>query len=197
MSLKISSYFFNITCIVITGFSFRETSTEPEKEPTVLMPLKVGNSWHYGTGDYDPDVPETYAYSIDITREVNIKDTIYYELQGLNEGDVLDLARNTDEGLYFYEYYQSAGKKVQVYFFKYPVEPNGTYYFFSEGYGECTVDVTKQDVLVPAGLFECYVYIIHYWQRSPKYYFCPNIGQIAYESTWGEVYAQLVSYTLN
>jgi hypothetical protein len=197
MNYKIFFYVIASSYLIVSNFSCREKSTEPEiEEVGVLMPLKIGNSWSYGTGDYTPGDTATYAYSAEINRSITIRDTTYYELKGISNGDILDLVKNTDEGLFLYKYYQSTGKILCILFFKYPIETGVTYNFFSQAYGECNIEITKQLVDVYAGQFECYVYIVQYWQRAPAYYYCPNIGQIAYESTWGETYLQLVTYNL-
>lgn len=197
MSYKNFYYIIAFIYLSVSSFSCRDNGTEPEVEDVgVLMPLKIGNSWSYGTGDYTPDNPDTFAYSMKIDRSITIRDTTYYELKGISDGDVLDLVRNTDDGLYLYKYFQSTGKILCIQFFKYPIESGVNYNFYSQAYGECSIGVTKQLVEVYAGRFECYVYTVQYWQRIPAYYYCPNIGQIAYESTWGEAYLQLVEYSL-
>lgn len=212
-------------------FSCSDT-TEPEPEEQVIMPLVIGNTWEY---EYQEVWFGIYADSLRINvykdtvfKEVTYRRIVEYEgfllavyYYGVSiwEEDYFYLYRNEDLGLICYGDVDEDDGEISFYsephlIALFPAEVGDLWKQYSNSpyIYECVA--INEQVTVPAGTFNCYVYEgarISDGELVFIYYYALNIGLIGYKRYRGESYEgyeipieyqcfwerKLLSYSLN
>ena len=211
-------------------FSCSDT-TEPEPEEQVIMPLVIGNTWEY---EYQEVLLWVYNDSlhIDVYKDTVFNEVTYrriVEYEGFllavyyydysSWGDHSYLYRNEDLGLVSYGSVDEDDGEISFYSEPYlialfPAMVGDLWkQYSSDNYIYECVEINEQ-VTVPAGTFNCYVYEgtrISDGELVHIYYYAPNIGLIGYKLYRGESYQgyeipleyqcywrqKLLSYSLN
>lgn len=206
-------------------------TTEPEPEEKVILPLVVGNNWEY---EYQQVLFDTYAdslriyvYKDTVFKEVTYRRIVEYEgfllavyyYDYSNWEDNSYLYRNEDLGLVSYGRVDEDDGEISFYSEPYlialfPAMVGDLWkQYSSDNYIYECVSINEQ-VTVPAGTFNCYVYEgtrISDGKLVFIYYYAPNIGLIGYKLYRGESYQgyeipleyqcywsqKLLSYSLN
>jgi len=173
-------------------------------ETKEILPLKVGNEWNYSFNSEDSN----YNYSFYIEKDTLINDSIWYKLKvdSLNSF----LTKNKKCGLWFYDINCSDTSNSAYLKYAYPVIYDDVWYDVIKNYQMHVISRNMQ-VVVPAGVFSCYVYQKTYPKQYgndfkmaiDEMYFSPGIGLIKvinfiYVDNKKEMesYQELTSYTL-
>jgi hypothetical protein len=84
-----------------TGYLYNKVLNS--QETNVLMPLKVGNLWHYNVTKYDSagTVIDEYIDSIEVLEKINFRGDTWFRVRMIDMGSMRNtLLTNTDKGLY-------------------------------------------------------------------------------------------------
>ena len=168
--------------LIISGCAKEPTS--PTIDETVIMPLKVGNSWTYKYTKFytTGEEGESSQYTISI-----LYDSVYkgercykpYFISSQNDtAPIFYLYRN--DGLYLLW----IEKAEYILAFKFPVIKGDKYAF---GADTIRVESIDTNYTVPAGTFKCIKYVRESYYENKIHdllisYYCPGIGEIAAEN---------------
>ncbi|MGA9116315.1 MAG: hypothetical protein WB626_06035 [Bacteroidota bacterium] len=127
----------------------------PFNNPTVIMPLVIGNEWTYASRSLDTagQVTGTDTATFKIVRDTTMGVERWYFI-GRDSG-AWELLTNRSDGLW-YTARVSGGIRTPVLLAKYPAFVNDTFYGLDSVF--VTVVSTSTPVTVPAGSFTCYEY---------------------------------------
>ncbi|MDT3738680.1 MAG: hypothetical protein RO257_04180 [Candidatus Kapabacteria bacterium] len=173
--------------LIISGCAKEPTS--PTIDETVLVPLKVGNTWEYRHTEYyyEGIIENSQQYSYSIVKDSIINgETIYISgyISGIDtlrdySHELFTLIR--DDGLYFIDLINE-GTTPRMYI-KYPTFKGDSFIYYHDTMKTAEVDV---EYTVPAGKFKCIKYVYdNYIDNEIEmrwiFYYSPGIGNIATE----------------
>jgi hypothetical protein len=149
--------------------------------PAVLMPLIKGNTWTYNEirisngGDRNDEAVREFAV-------VGANGKVF-NLSGDLSVISFEKAKNSDEGLYLYDYSSDMKSLQREYFFPYPVKIGSNYEYSFNGY---EIKVALNEKEVQAGKFKCYTYTYNFdgvddIPHVEIFSFCPKTGLIKWE----------------
>ena len=175
----------SLSLIVTTIPSCDKNNPVDNGSPSVLVPLKSGNSWVNVSWHYD---------STGVVTSTSI-DSLWVSGDSVVEGEnyfvISDGIENSNGGLYPNIFFRIARNTASGY----EEQFNGlelSKYDFPIGIKDSTVVSFNESVTVPAGTYNCIVYKYFagmflvgtkYQPFYGKTYICPNIGIIKQEST--------------
>ncbi len=135
-----------------------EKSTEPIEEKTnYLLPLAVGNTWHFKLYSQSSDSLGEAVWNI--LNKISIDGKEYFLINSSGFGNSYMVARNESNG-FFLSGYDSTNGFLWPIFFKYPAEDNEIYQYQILGTDSIlNIKVKKQNLLIGNQNYSCYGYI--------------------------------------
>jgi len=166
--------------------SCSDSGNNPSEDNSVLMPLKIGNTWEYKTYFYYNEIPDTITYRMIVDSEFEYKGVKYHKLKVINNRSndsaiSKELYINKSDGLYILTIYDDADIFNR---FKYPTY-NGESFTLPCSEKFYTEDI-NYEYETPIGKFKCIKYVnIRYYEENEiertYTFYSPNIGLIALE----------------
>lgn len=133
---------------------------------TVIMPLKVGNSWLGTLTDYDSNgvIVQVDTLKLGVLRDTTISDEKWFIVGTINEGinkvGTFNVMSHRNDGIWLANCRPPDGQPCLLY--KYPAVAGDNYDFGPEVLAIVTVLSTNRIVSVPAGQYRCYCYSFDY-----------------------------------
>lgn len=165
--------------LLISFSACKDNSTnENESEVDLLWPTGDGYNWVYGQCDGCAEINFNSEVILEYYGEESIGGVSYHLIDYIEDGEDYGevLIRNTDDGLYW-GFKEDNYIETDIYFFPYPVEDGFTY-----SWNNMQAEVKRENIVVPAGLFEVYTYRI-FWESNYdtqlyQFSFSPGIGWV-------------------
>jgi hypothetical protein len=184
-----------------TGYLYNKVLNS--QETSVLMPLKVGNSWHYNVKEYDSSgtVIKEYTDSIVVLDKINYRGETWFRVRMIDMGSAWNsILTNTDKGLYRSDEKSSLDCRIIV--AQYPdnrspfiaLHEENVMVMYFDGEKDVIDTVTNQLIIelnnnytatykssnYPAREYSTYSYVVELGDKSKTLYkvevFVPNLG---------------------
>ncbi len=149
--------------------------TAPEEEAAIdLMPLVVGNRWEYRCLRVDPETGDTLN---EPNRQITL--TGWIEIDAFSYGLLSDgrVALTTPDGLVLADYDTVSRMLSDNLFLKYPVY-TADYDLTTIAGEKCRVQVSRHQLVVPGGSFDCIIYSATLHGTALSVSFAPGYGMI-------------------
>lgn len=178
--------------LILIALSSCDSPNSPNVDSSVIMPLKVGNTWIFNVKTLNKD-----GILIDSGLDTFLVKG-YAELQGIKGYFISPmedyLFQNESDGLHVYELGDTINNNL---FFKYPGHLNDKWTVsVKDGKYELSISEVDKLIKVEAGEFKCINYAELYVYEVPEstliryyktyYYLSPNIGFVKTETYYSE-----------